>query len=311
MDRRVGRDDFINALELARERKNSSAWFVCETYDLKKVHTPGFVEFFGERVSYHLVPRYDLRDSITLSVNDVGSKRWTLRHPLDESPALFLDLARLYEQGYDTRYIADLDPVLAWVHRHGLLGVKNIEDYENPLIGWDIEEDVEWLLAESSKAWVILSMYEAAVNNDSQAAEAALNLDALPSYAMEYWESSADVLAGGTPPVGRALRTAMLWVEREVAERCRPMLQMDFDVPQVPSGVKGGWEFYDLLGAAYLQMYWLMASGGEISRCEHCGRAISLARDAPNGRKRRQDRRFCDSACRQAHYRDKKKRQTE
>jgi hypothetical protein len=40
-----------------------------------------------------------------------------------------------------------------------------------------------------------------------------------------------------------------------------------------------------LLGAMYLQMYWLMAAGGNVTRCKYCGRIISLASPAPDARK--------------------------
>jgi adenine-specific DNA-methyltransferase len=51
----------------------------------------------------------------------------------------------------------------------------------------------------------------------------------------------------------------------------------------------------------------ILTSGGDLVRCEHCRRVISLARPHPQGRKRRRDKRFCDDACRQAHHRSKKK----
>jgi hypothetical protein len=43
-----------------------------------------------------------------------------------------------------------------------------------------------------------------------------------------------------------------------------------------------------------------------VTRCEYCGRIISLALSHPEGRKRRRDKRFCDDACRQANHRAKK-----
>ncbi len=68
--------------------------------------------------------------------------------------------------------------------------------------------------------------------------------------------------------------------------------------PEVdPSGVKCVWGFGNLLGAAYLQMYWIMTSAGKLARCQYCGLIISVARSRPEGRKRRRDRRFCDDAC--------------
>jgi hypothetical protein len=71
-----------------------------------------------------------------------------------------------------------------------------------------------------------------------------------------------------------------------------------------PTDVKGKWDFSNLLGAMYLQMYWLIEAGDKLTRCKHCNRVISLARPSPEGRKPRDDTKFCDSACRQAHYRE-------
>lgn len=74
-----------------------------------------------------------------------------------------------------------------------------------------------------------------------------------------------------------------------------------------PPALESRWIFDNLLGAAYLQMHWLMTSGDNLARCEHCGRVLSFARPHPEGRKRRRDKRFCDDACRQARHRSKKK----
>jgi hypothetical protein len=58
-----------------------------------------------------------------------------------------------------------------------------------------------------------------------------------------------------------------------------------------------------LYGAMYLQMYWLMAAGGNVTRCKYCGRIMSLTYPLPGGaRKTRQDKKFCDNACRQKHH---------
>jgi hypothetical protein len=62
----------------------------------------------------------------------------------------------------------------------------------------------------------------------------------------------------------------------------------------------------NLLGAMYTQFYWLLASGGDLSRCKHCGRIISHTSPAfvggRRGRKPRKDKEFCDSRCRQNYH---------
>ena len=59
----------------------------------------------------------------------------------------------------------------------------------------------------------------------------------------------------------------------------------------------------------YLQMYWLVAAGEKhVARCQHCGKMINLMVRTPGPesegkrRKPRQDKRFCNDACRQRHH---------
>jgi hypothetical protein len=76
------------------------------------------------------------------------------------------------------------------------------------------------------------------------------------------------------------------------------------------------WGVRNLLGAMYLQFYWLVTSAGELSRCRYCGRIISYAPPIPGTgeRKPRRDKEFCSSQCRQNyhyHNRIKPSRQSE
>jgi hypothetical protein len=160
---------------------------------------------------------------------------------------------------------------------------------------------------EAKRAWTILRMYEAVLNRDWIAAKSLLTAD--ESYGgVEHWTF------GDSPDMylWDALSRAAHTVGDTVGELCRPALRfaessrlLEVD----PSGVERIWWFDNLLGAAYLQMYWLMTSGGNITRCEYCGQVISLAKPNPDGRKRRRDKRFCDDACRQAHHRSKNRAQ--
>ncbi len=61
----------------------------------------------------------------------------------------------------------------------------------------------------------------------------------------------------------------------------------------------------NLLGAMYLQFYWLITSAGDLSRCKHCGRFLSYAPPISatgKTRKPRNDKEFCDSRCRQNYH---------
>ena len=79
----------------------------------------------------------------------------------------------------------------------------------------------------------------------------------------------------------------------------RPLLTVD--------SLNASWGVRNLLGAMYLQFFWLVTSAGELSRCKYCGRIISYAPPVPVGedrkaRKPRKDKEFCDSRCRQSYH---------
>ena len=60
----------------------------------------------------------------------------------------------------------------------------------------------------------------------------------------------------------------------------------------------------NLLGAMYLQFYWLTTSESDLSRCKYCGHIIPYAPPSlgsPN-RKPRKDREFCDRRGRQNYH---------
>lgn len=115
------------------------------------------------------------------------------------------------------------------------------------------------------------------------------------------------VAQGGLTPLQGALAASVSVIDDAVTRLCKQTTSVHFDKPAPdPSAVKVTWHFENLLGAMYLQMWWVVTSSGELSRCEYCGRLISLTRPDPRARKRRRDKRFCDDACRQAHHRAKK-----
>ena len=81
--------------------------------------------------------------------------------------------------------------------------------------------------------------------------------------------------------------------------------------------MKWGWDFDNLLGVMYLQMYWLLEAGeNNITHCKNCGAMIKLTASKPTStdpsrtRKTRSDRQFCDNKgkCQQRYcYRTKGK----
>jgi hypothetical protein len=105
----------------------------------------------------------------------------------------------------------------------------------------------------------------------------------------------------GLPFASWKLDRCATTVEDMVRGCCWPALSVD-EKPRKPSRVAAGWGIRNLLGAMYLQMYRLMAAGEEVTTCRYCGKVISLIPSKIGDRKVRQDKKYCDDACRQRYH---------
>jgi hypothetical protein len=298
---RISRDDFVTTSELQRRGGSGTrSWQVCEEYEPREPDEASRDDYLSFEVAPKYAPNQD--------------DKWHAYHPLEDTPDLFLKFARLYNGGED-RYVDSVfvNSVLGWVHKYGLLGYeKSLYCYGGP------EETIGNYAGSAYWAAGILAMYEAALNGDEEAAKHAVLEEFLfvdgvgPELrrmgAKRAVESKTDWIEQrrNGSYVEYALGTAMHLVTFWVREECLPTLY-PLERTSDPSEISAGWAFTNLRGAMYLQMYWLMAARGDVTRCEYCGRIISLARPYPEGRKRRRDKRFCDDACRQAHHRSKRK----
>ena len=254
----------------------NSCW-VCEEYE---IHQNRIVARFGSEDLDH----------------------WTLFDPLEEAPDLFLKFSRLHrERDFG-------EAALRFTHRYGLPCGSSREDPRVYVPGHPEQLTLHHFFEESQRAWVVVSLYESVLNRDEDTARSLLtdyrHLD-------NAFQENFNVLNRLSPEVTAlqcALVAAVFTVDPVVRESCEQSIGVHIDgmAQPDPSAVKLDWTFDNLLGAMYLQMHWLLTSGGNLVRCEYCRRVISLARPHPQGRKRRRDKRFCDDACRQAHHRSKK-----
>jgi len=239
-------------------------------------------------------------DEIVAKVHyDENLQPWRLYTPLEDAPDLFLKFVRLHEAANFE------EAALHFSRRYGLL-----HHYRQ------LRGDLFKLRHEAKQVWVVLMLYEAVLSRDVQAVRLLVHqgADAIPEL-ITYFENFEGLIDIGyfregskVTLVSFALGATKVLVEQRVSELC--YLTLDYKslpLSSDPSQIRSAVGFRNLLGAMYLQMYWLMASGGDIARCEYCGRVISLARPHPEGRKRRRDKKTCDDACRQAHHRARKK----
>jgi len=279
MRRRIEPGAFERAGELVDARqKVGRLWYVCEEYEL----SAGIIRM-----------KPDIRAD--------GAQGYAFKpyKPLEDVPDLFLRFARLHKS---TNFP---EAALSWSRKYGVpggdsQGHHSSMEFTNLSLFW----------TEAKRAWIILTMYEAALNSDVQTIRDLIDNDLYCDDALEWsvhdfherW-SEAEYLAV-------ALLTPVYDVDSTVQLLCHRTLEVPppYYDPD-PSKVTSSWEFDSLIGAMYLQMYWLLESGGDVTRCEYCGRIISLASPRPGARKARADKRHCGDACRQAHHRRKKRTQ--
>lgn len=287
MGRKVNTEDFREAAELRRQSDQRASWFVCKEYSIRG----GFI------VSEH---------PLSTGGDMLDERNWRYYSPLEDTPDLFLKFTRMHgASDFETA-------ALEWSHRYGLPSSDCLTSANHI----DLDDGLERLSLNKFKQGVrkahdVLAMYEASQTNATKKAERLVC-----SYYEEVSEYrpylERDVGLSGSNSLARALILCAYIVEHEVQRLCAPAVGIKaigrgWGTP-VDIKIMSSWHIRGLLGAMYLQMYWLITSGENLSRCKHCGQTFSTAKTKQNGRKpRRRD--FCNDACRQAHHREKKKRQ--
>lgn len=303
MDQRVTKDNFDKTRRLWRESRSVNRWGVCTDYKLVPTPRSGLDKHYQTQ---RRPSEYYISAKHPHPLTDTNN--WTTYKPLDKYPDLFLRFARLSKSPSSPQRALD------WCLAYGVLGLDN--DYH---WGWSggPNESLGAFDAEVDRAAGVLALYEAALNEDYEAAED-LVLNEYPQISAELWSldikedatsarisEMVEVHSGGDYLV-YALEAASWIVEEIVRESCYQTLRPEGR--RNPSELSGGWGFRNLRGAMYLQMYWLMEAGGNVALCRYCARIVSLSAPSPGKRKPPQHKQFCDSACRQRyHYHNKTK----
>jgi hypothetical protein len=318
MWRRLNREDLVEGASSFLETRGDVEfrWYVYETYETVEQGSPTY---------FRAADRNRLKFSYK---------------PLEDSPSLFLEFARLLEQ-------KDLAAALTeWISRRGLLGLhKRERTKDNAMeteVGvrdfrherWWIEHDepTEYmheggssesmlnLKGEAIAANHLLINWEAFLSRDPERAEHRL-FDHYPQHETDLKKSSRWFLKTRGRQLGLTYKESLLYhvgllasigVQAVLEAFTYPYLAFDYGNPLerlhgTPGAelASGSWRPRNLLGAMYLQMYQVMISSGKLSQCKYCGRIISYAPPIPGSatsRKPRKDKVFCDSRCRQNYH---------
>jgi hypothetical protein len=304
MKRRVEREDFVSVNPFLREKERHKpfAWNVYEDYELVEEE---------DALPY-------LRASIPKGYE--SPKRVKSYNPLVDTPRLFLDFARIAERKNPANALSQ------WIAQYGLLGFANSNPQWFPEASPEVTVPPHWYDDRGGPGetlgavWYevyttnsILALYEAVLHRDPVKLESLLFP---PGEEPEWLERRRQIVNE------RMEETGSDWIDVLVDQALGQvwehiMALAVFAYPAInPTGslhqqplltverLNASWGVRNLLGAMYLQFFWLVTSAGELAHCKYCGGIISYAPplSESEGRKPRTDKEFCDSRCRQNYH---------
>ena len=265
----------------------------------------------ANRELWEAIKRSDLVEEVNVEGSD-GEHRY---HPL-KMTGLFLEFARLVEgkEGTDRKITKDV--WVDWLRAYGVLGMQ-----PDPGGGFDFWGDTRGGRNETFAAFVqaatqankVLRLYETITSPGDLDVETLEELLPQPR-AIQVWGRE---LKRKRRPSWDLHDLAMTVVQETVHEWIIPHCYLQAS-PQGRSYTQG-YGFRSLIGAMYLQMFWLLTQPNRPVRCRapQCNKIIALELpaedygsskpDAKDRRKPRSDKQHCDNTCVQKRTRYDKK----
>jgi hypothetical protein len=242
--------------------------------------------------------------------DELRRKGWVY-WPLVENPELFLEFARLADDG-DLDSAATVDGLdtdknagvlLSWARNHGVLGLTFLKPDESGFRPASTRGGkADTVAAFAYEAWIAnycLRLYEAATTEE-------LDVDLIASYIRNPRHKS---LYTSTPALARewALDAVARETQRKIVGNAYPAIYGEV------GKFKAGWSFTNLLGAMWLQMFWLLTATETPRRCRQCDRIVAYEQpDQPmqgtkknnrsGGYRTRKDKKYCDETCRNRYH---------
>jgi hypothetical protein len=301
--RRLGREDLASVNPFLREKESHEPflWHVYEGYEVVEEDALPYLR--AATPEGYETP-----------------KRVRSYNPLVDTPRLFLDFARIAERKNRANVLSQ------WIAQYGLLGFADsspqwfpeaLPEVTVPPRQYDDTggpgETLEAIWYEVNTTNRILTLYEAVLNRDSDKLE---TLIFTPGEDPEWLERRRQHVSGyanetGSNRIDVLVSVALAEVWEHIGALmvfAYPVINPTGDLRQQPlltvDRLNASWGVRNLLGAMYLQFFWLVTSAGELARCKYCGRIISYAPPMPQSDKRkpRKDKEFCDSRCRQNYH---------
>ncbi|MBD0328030.1 MAG: hypothetical protein ICV68_16520 [Pyrinomonadaceae bacterium] len=307
---------FLDAAnKFADEERRKGIWVLWAKYDIRRHKDGQRYVLAVEPSEAELPPRVGLAEALEKTNGTVapGSpeeelmrqarKRTELRKegwvywPLVRHLELFLTFAGLADDGGldNAATVDELDTdknasvTLDWAQTYGILGLTPVE--VDGFRGASTRGgEADTVASFAHEAWVAngcLRLYEAATAEE-------LDMDLIASYIAHPRYKSRYTRS---PAIAResALDAVATETQKRVAGRVYPALY------GVVGKFTSGWTFTNLLGAMWLQMFWLLTASETPRRCKQCDNIIAYEQpDQPTqGAKKRgrKKERFCSKQC--------------
>lgn len=338
MWRKLSRDDLFGSNPLLADGhdRHRFVWFVYETYNLMdREEKPSYIEAYTLEDSQYL-------HEFTLSLSGLEAKYFNepfkgISHwyePLVETPHLFLEFARLH------KHTNRREAAWNWINKFGLLGLhKNSQKATSVRLGKNYmgidpsqrvpmrlpeygyrggaEETFSRTMHEMQKASRTLDLYEASLAKDEGRLEELLDMES-ESLSTVF---RRHVIHNTQERFDLSYKDALASVATHSAASAVEQILRQFTYPAIapgrlpsptgrptedwtPNSLESTVWPRNLLGAMYIQFYWLITSAGELSRCKYCNALMPSASSGfgDKNRKPRRDKKFCSSQCRQNYH---------
>jgi len=180
------------------------------------------------------------------------------------------------------------------------------------------EESVDLFRREVNYAAHALDMYKAALTRNVKKLEEVLEVEGTSQRVPEIREffdehslRKKDSESYVDELVGWATRLVTIQVQRVLSKFAYPSISTDLSDPWAVEGKLPGPQSLtaslwprNLLGAMYIQFYWMITSGSALTYCAYCEAPISYAPTVPGRGKRKtyKNRKYCSKQCRQNYH---------
>jgi hypothetical protein len=344
MWRKLNKEEFLSSNPLLSQPEAFRplaplVWHSYEEYDKKDFgRQPVRISYTGQRrpVATKYIPTGEAIRDATYWEAAEGTQVHRQYEPLVDEPDLFIKFVRLFDSGFKlvdrdaSGTIVEYNWNSDWFFKYGLLGLQQGDSIYRRGSGSGIvfpqysdqggpEENIPAIMHEAVQVNWLAHLYEAALSKNAEKLVDALlfhpyiNVFNLQLLEVHYNRVKELAQRGDGPKIDRLASEALEIVSGHVTAHLSALAypSVSFEPTATTGGILEPGSLSvslvprNLLGAMYIQFYWLITSARELKRCKTCSGLIAQGPPVPgSGRQRKtySNKKYCSNSCRQQHY---------